>query len=564
VIPDVRLWAPEDRFAAGEASRIARDVSPWPALSCWNDRVCLAHRNASGPCLLCGEQRIPHLCPLCDQCGVRLRSYQRTAAAWLFYAGRGLLADTVGLGKTAAVAAMLALCRESGELSTANRAVLLCKPAAIGQWARELARMIPSLRVITAPGSMTRAQRIAAYCGYWEVAVLSDRTLSPSGGDKRRREGDIRYLQQFTLGTVIYDDIDAMRKRTNRGAKAVRDLAAAAPRVIGVHGTPVQKKLIELYNFLEPLGGPAVLGTERQFRYRYIRTTPTAYVTRDNCGQVVEKERVTDTGIMNEHELRPLIAPLVLRRRAQDVDDVSMPALQLNTVWLDPSPEQKRRYEELRAGVLRKIREDGEITRMVAESYWMYGWQICSGLATLDGGRDDSVKLDWVMDRMTGDLDGEKAVVFVNFKPNVEALRLRMEAAGIGGVVMWGNEADQRERDRRLDRFRHDPGCRALIGTTTIEQSLNLQVARHMIAVDSLSNPARMTQLAGRVRRTGSPFPTVFFHQLLLRGTQEEDTLFRLHSEQATADAVWNEQGELFHQRSALEIMQVIAARRAA
>jgi SNF2 family DNA or RNA helicase len=498
---------------------------------------------------------------------------------WLWIAGKGLLADTVGLGKTPAVAGMFALCLESGELSTQNRAVVLCKPAAIGQWEAQLSRMIPSLRIVTAPGSMTREQRIRAYTGRaWDVAILSDRTLAPAKGKTRKRDGDISYLQHFGVGMLVYDDIDAMRTRTTRSAKAVRDLAQAAPRVVGVHGTPLQKKPDELYSFLEPLGGPAVLGSLHQFRYRYVRTGAASYVTRDQCGQLVERDTTHDTGLKNEQELRQLIAPLVLRRRAEDVDDVTMPALQLNTVWLDPSPEQAKRYEELRAGVLRRLQEAGEtVTQLEADSWWMYGWQICSGLAALDAGppgagplteaersTDVSVKLDWVMNSLTGDLADEKAVVFINFKPNVEALSRRLTAAGIGHVLMWGNESNQNERNRRLAAFRQDPRCRVLVGTTTIEQSLNLQIARHLFAVDTLSNPARMIQLAGRVRRMGSPFSTVYLHQLLLRGTHEEDILLRLHAEQATADTVWNERGELFHGAPPVEIMQMIAARRAA
>jgi SNF2 family DNA or RNA helicase len=485
---------------------------------------------------------------------------------WMHLAGKGLLADVVGLGKTAVVAAVLALCKEAGELSPSNRAVIICQPAAIGQWARELTRMIPSLRLITAPGSDSREKRIASYASSWEVAVLSDRTLAPARGAKRSRDGDIAYLRNFTIGCLVYDDIDAMRNRTNRASKAVRDLAETVPRVYGLHGTPLQKRLMELYNFLEPLGGAYVLGSPRQFHYRFVGTSDETYYVRDQTGQTIERVRVRDVGInrQNAPQLQRLIAPLVLRRRPEDTDDVEMPEIIPNTVWLDPSPGQAARYEELRQGVLRKIAEDGErITHPQAVAYFMHGWQICSGLATLDEGSDDSVKLSWVMDHVTGDFEDDKAVIFINFKPNVAALSQRLAAENVGHVLMWGNEARQDERDSRLRRFQEDPGCKVLIGTTTIERSLNLQVARHFVAVDTIRNPARMTQLAGRVRRAGSAFPAVYFHQLLLRGTQEDTIPGQLEAEQATADTVWGEQGELFQSRTPLQIMQMIARRAA-
>ena len=53
------------------------------------------------------------------------------------------------------------------------------------------------------------------------------------------------------------------------------------------------------------------------------------------------------------------------------------------------------------------------------------------------------------MREITGDLHQEKVVVFIDFKPNVAAMSRRLEAAGIGHVLMWSSETSQRERARR-------------------------------------------------------------------------------------------------------------------
>jgi SNF2 family DNA or RNA helicase len=572
MVPDVRQLSPLTRFRSGERVRTAASIEAlgerWPDLPCWNDRPCAQHAAASGPCWRCGASGA-HLCVLCDRCGIQLRKHQKIGGLWLYFAN-GLLADSVGTGKTATAGAMLALCRESGELGPHNRAVILCQPVAIDQWKRELARMMPSLRVVTAPGSDSYAKRVRTYSRPgWEVVILSDRTLSPARGRQRSRPGDIAALEQLPLGILIYDDVDAMRNRTTSAASSIRRLAARTPRIAALHGTPLQKRLKELYSFLEPLGGPRVLGTEWQFERRYTQSVQVVYYARDQFGQQVERTREQSAGIINEQELRRLIAPMTLRRRAQDLDDVTMPALVQNTVWLDPTPAQRRRYDELREGVLRRLQEEGEVlTHPQAVALFTHGWQICSGLATLDEGGDDSVKLDWLADHVApgGDLSDDKVVAFINFKPNVAAMSRRLDEAGVGHEIIWGQESRAPERDRRLARFREDPSCRVLLGTTSIERSLNLQAARHLVAVDTLSNPARMTQIAGRVRRAGSLFPTVFFHQILLRGTQEEGIFTRLHSEQATADTLWQEQGELFQPRAlgARELVGLITGRRAA
>ena len=73
-------------------------------------------------------------------------------------------------------------------------------------------------------------------------------------------------------------------------------------------------------------------------------------------------------------------------------------------------------------------------------------------------------------------------------------------------------------------------------------------------------NPARMTQLAGRISRDGSHHKTVYVHNLLTRDTQEENYLAVLEREQALLDSVWGTTNELFRQLSGLELLNLIAS----
>jgi SNF2 family DNA or RNA helicase len=254
----------------------------------------------------------------------------------------------------------------------------------------------------------------------------------------------------------------------------------------------------------------------------------------------------------------------VLRRNPEDITDVDLPALSPNEVWLDLYPAQRRRYEELRQGVLRIVKAGGqEIRRVKAVALYTYGMAVCAGLTALGDpdGPGTSVKLDWVEQALTGDLEDEKVVVFCKFTRTVQTLSERLTRHGVGHVIIWGREPDKTERLNRQNRFWDDPNCRVLIGTEAIEQSLNLQVARHLICVDQLLNPARMQQLAGRIRRDGSSHRTVYVHNLLTRDTQEEGILDMLQREQALADHVWGESNELYEALSPLALLQLIGGR---
>jgi SNF2 family DNA or RNA helicase len=552
MLPSPAALRPEQRQKLSLRVKALDDLQPWPELSWWNSAPCSRH---------------PELAPGCMKCGIRLRKHQRVGAAWMYLGMHGLLTDTVGSGKTAQVVAMLAMCKETGELGTHNRAVVVCQAAAVGQWAEEIRRMVPGIPVIAANG--TPSERLNGYLSAWEIAVVSDRTFSAAGKitSSRYREGDVGTLVQLPVGILVYDDIDAMRNLTTKTYAAIERLARQCSRVAGLHGTPLQKRLMELYSFLSPVGGRAVLGTASRCRQRYVvqdRRWITVADPRDPTGRTKKAKAIwSDSGVNDSRiaEFRQLIDPLVLRRTAEDLDDVELPAVQVNPVFLDLSPRQRKRYDELRSGVLRRMRKTGleEVSYAEAAAAFTRGWQICSGLAALDDGQDDSAKLDWVMDKLTGDLEGDKSVCFVYFRENVRALSTRLKEAGLGHVLMWSEETDSRTRDRRLAQFREDPDCRVLVGTPTIERSLNLQAGRHLIAVDTILNPARMEQIVGRVRRQNSAYSTVFFHHLLARDTQEDGYLPLLRREQAIADAVWDEKSEIWQALGPRAVMNLVA-----
>jgi SNF2 family DNA or RNA helicase len=548
VLPDVRLLPREQRFEAAWRIHQARDFN-LPPLRWFNSEPCNLHQE---------------LHRACQKCGVRLGSYQKVGAAWSFMRGEGLLGDTMGTGKTIQMAAMLAMCKETGELGPDSRAVVVCRAQAVSQWAAQLRRLLPAVAVLDASGD--QQQRLRGYLGAWEVAVVSDRTFSPAGG-RFARDGDVEVLGQFPVSIFIYDDLDAMRNQGTKTAGAVRAFAAGCERVFAVHATPLQKRLRELHSFLVPVGGEEVFGPVTRFERLYTKQKNQEIWIPDRSDPAGRRRRkiivVKDSGIREGAlpEFQRLLAPMVLRRTAADLDgDESLPDVFPNTVWVEHTPQQKARYDELRKGVLRRLRQGGaEVSTVEAGVAFTRGQQICSGLAALDDGADISAKLDWLEDKLTGDLSDEKVVCFVYFTPNVAALSARLNALGIGNVLMWSQETDKKVRAERVRRFTEDPDCRVLIGTTTIEMSLNLQAARHLVAVDTVMNPARMSQIVGRIRRLGSAHQAVFFHHLLTPGTQEESYPTLLGAEQAMADQVWGEDSGVFEALTPRQVMEMIA-----
>lgn len=457
---------------------------------------------------------------------------------------------THNTGKTAQAAGLIACVKQIGELEE-RRAVVVVRPSALPQWCTELQRFLPKIGLAAATG--TRKQRIEKYLSPWEILVTGYQMFN----------NDHELLENFPVGTLVVDDVDPLRTRSSQTAYTIKRLARRSDRVVVLTGTPLQKRLHELHSVLEPLGGLDLLGSETAFRRRYVREE-LIRVYNPHAGRLITTRKVV--GYKSLDEFVQTVAPLTLRRTPEHIDDVDLPVITPNNVYLDLHPAQAERYAELRKGVLKIIKEQGEsVKRTKAAGQFLYGAQICAGLCTL--GEPDapgtSVKLDWIENMLIdGDLSDEKVVVFCHFTNTAEALMTRLTKAGIGHVVIWGRDQDKGHRAQAQTRFWDDPSCRALVGTEAIEQSLNLQVSRHLINVDQLMNPARMQQLAGRIRRDGSSFKTVYVHNLLTRDTQEEQYLELLSREQALADHVWGESNQLYEALSPLALLQLVGGAR--
>lgn len=532
-----------------------------PRLSAWNYDPCRVHargwdeeiRGKDGVVRTHKVYDRPK--PMCRACGIHFRNHQQVGVAWMYFKKSALLADTMGSGKTASAAGLIAMLVETGELSLfrdrsnrfggMGRAIIVPRATALHQWRAEFTRTMPGLNVLVAEG--TKAQRTQLYLQPWQVLLIGPEML----------RNDIEMLENFDLSLLLTDDIDPLRNPDTQtsytldflGSRGSEGLRPGTDRYIIMTGTPLQKRLPELHAVLDGIGGVTALGGRDTFIRRHVR-----YETIDGK-QVI-------TGYRHLETVKQRIAPLFMRRTAADLDDVHLPTIMPNDVMLDLYPAQRAKYTELRAGVLKIIKESGTtVKRPEALAKIHYGAAICAGLAALgeEDGPMTSVKLDWVMEQLIdGDLSDEKVVIFVRLKNTIRALQQRLRANNIGFVTVWGEETNKAKRAAAQETFWTDPHCKVLLGTSAIEQSLNLQVSRHLINVDMILNPARMSQLAGRIRRDGSAYQHVFVHNLLTVKTQEERYLPLLEKEAALADHIWNENSELFNAISPLALLQLI------
>lgn len=558
MLPDVRYMRPEARAHAAWLAHEAEDVE-WPDwLPAWNYDL-------------------------------EPRRHQRTGISWLYLMTRALLADQGGLGKTVQIAGLLALMHATGELAPVTGrgsadglpALLVVRAAAMSQWHSELRRFAPGLKVIAltegvsrekGAGARERAARLMSP-GWHAVLVSPEMIASKVTGAKDLLSG------QWSV--LVCDDVEVL-KNQNRTSRAVQKLAAGVPRVVVATATPMDKRLTQMYDTGVLLGWPHVLGSREEFRHHYVQTEKKWYTPKlkptvctrckvtlipdwrqrawtdssrrpgpcpGNQGRphiparrIPLEPRFTEveTGVVPEllPEFRARTAGLVLRRTAADADDVSMPAVTVNQVWLDLLPKQQERYEEIRKGVLTMAGR--KVSSTEARNLWLRAWQVTSTLATLDGMEPDrhaqSAKISEAVSRVSGDYADEPVVIYSYFKATVTHLAKSLGDAGIATSRLWGDDS-ARERAKALDAWNNGV-TRVLLITDAGGMGLNLQKSRRLIMIDTPRSAARVSQLIWRIRRDGSAHETVYVDQLLSRTPVDEALAARNLAEAALSAAI--------------------------
>jgi SNF2 family DNA or RNA helicase len=529
-VPDLSKLLPAERTELALKIQQLSDFE-LPRLKYWNYDPCSQHEQVE---------------TWCRNCGISPRAHQRVGAAWLYARQKALLADQMGLGKTACIALSLAMLKELDQL---GRSVVVCRAPAVKQWVRELNRMMPQVNVIAHQG--TKRQRFEKILTEWEILVVGRETFVK----------DVDAFMHLDLTALVIDDVDSLRNHQNKIAANLKTVAKHCRYTYVVNGTPLQKRLEEIHSVTEVIGGREIFGSKTRFLNTY--TLSKVIRTPVSGGRLLVSKKVT--GFQNLDQFKRLLAPMALRRTPEDLDDIEMPEIIPSTVWLDLHPAQRAKYREIQDGIL-KIIKSGKLAEMKplqAMTIWSYAGAVCSSLTGIgeDDGPQASVKLDWVMDKLDGgDLSDEKVVVFINRLNTVRALQARLDEVGIGHVTISGMDSNANRRNAAVQKFWDDTDCRVLIGTQSLESSLNLQVSRHLICVDLVMNPGRMEQLAGRVARQGSKYKTAFVHTLLTRDTQEENYLQKLELESALMNHIWNSESPLFEQLDPATLMQLIVS----
>lgn len=221
---------------------------------------------------------------------IPLRDYQQEAVALVAAARRLLIADDLGLGKTASAIGATAL-------PSALPAVVVPPTHLTGQWKREIDRFMPSASVAILGGRAELAKGLPTATHY--VVPYSRLTVW------------VDELISMRPGTVVFDEVQELRHPDTKKYEAAFRVSETSRQAVGLSATPIVNYGDEIHTVLDAIR-PGGLGSRDEFLREWCRgggvvhdpPTLRSFLTRN--GFMIRRRR-TDVG----RELEP-VNPVVL------------------------------------------------------------------------------------------------------------------------------------------------------------------------------------------------------------------------------------------------------------
>ena len=245
--------------------------------------------------------------------------FQARGHGWLRLLGDlgigAILADDMGLGKTVQAIAMLTSEREQFGDEAFGPTLVVCPMSVTRQWAREIERFAPTLRVHLHHGGerLTGDELL-------QVARASDVVITSYDIATR----DIDVLATVAWDRLILDEAQDVKNPATKRARALRRIDAR--RMLAMTGTPIENRLDELWAIMD-IVNPGLLGSRERFQRTFARPI----------------EAHSDSRALER--LRAMVQPFILRRPKDSPEvELELPEITVTKEYCRLTLEQASLY----------------------------------------------------------------------------------------------------------------------------------------------------------------------------------------------------------------------------
>ncbi len=444
--------------------------------------------------------------------------FQERGHGWLRLLGDmgigAILADDMGLGKTVQAIAMLTSEREQFGAEAFGPTLVVCPMSVTRQWAREIERFAPSLRVhLHHGGERLSGEELA------DVARASDVVITSYDIATR----DIDTLARVTWDRLLLDEAQDVKNPATKRARALRRLDAH--RTLAMTGTPIENRLDELWAIMD-IVNPGLLGSRERFQRTFARPI-------EAHGDSRSLER-----------LRAMVQPFILRRPKDSPEvELELPEITVTKEYCRLTLEQASLYRATVDRWMPRIEEHeksfgrrGAVLAMLSQLK-----QVCNHpemvLATGRPLAGRSGKLERLVELLEAMPSDDKALVFTQY-PGFDRIVPHLHERLGRDIGFFHGGLPARQRDELVASFTEPEGPSVLvISIRAGGRGLNLPAANHVFHFDRWWNPAVEQQATDRAYRFGQ-HKDVFVHSLICTATLEERIDELLDSKRELAEKV--------------------------
>lgn len=416
-----------------------------------------------------------------------LRPYQHRGVSWLAFLQKrsfGIcLADDMGLGKTIQFLAFLLYERRAtARVKPENPDLLICPMSIVSNWAHELEKFSPSLKVwIHHGGDRLKEQAFKNKIKHYDLVISTYQLVLK----------DQAWLVKHPWNRITLDEAQNIKNEKAKQTLAIKTLTSRYR--MALTGTPIENRLSELWSIMDFLN-PGYLGSLSSFKRKY---------------QKPIEQRGHKQTLENLHQLT---RPFLLRRLKTDQSIIQdLPEKIEIKEFCDLTRVQRKLYQdaldELFGGVENTtgMQRRGLVLAMLTKLK-----QICNHPAQYlkvdDLIVEESGKTVRTLELLKEIFEyKEKTLIFTQYVEMGKLLVNMIEDELDVPVFFLHGGCSKTERERLITNFKSVKNQSAIfiLSTKAGGVGLNLTEANHVIHYDRWWNPAVENQATDRAFRIG-------------------------------------------------------------
>lgn len=476
-----------------------------------------------------------------------LRPYQTVGTEFLLNSYRAMIGDSVGLGKTAEIAATLNILKQQGLLT---RFIIAVETSALMQTQIELMKFT-GMRIITMPSESPKLKKVIDNTDWSKVdgIVIKHCTIKSNPFNIWLAQNlDLQTRKSKLFNVFILDESSIIKNQETQMYQYCVNISNMMNRTYMMNATAFEKHILDIYyqfNILDEQLLPKESFIKKNFctyaRKSFWKTQKTPGV---GCGYKRVQQYTFDlAGYKNQNIFKESLKYVYFGRSLKDVGMNVDHVYKIYTV--QPTPTQ---------------------TQLISAGF--HSNEVLNCPTILDNeqlqkadykplplDRKNNPKLDRLCELAETELDGISFMVYCFHIAAQYKIKEELEKIGRKVVIINGEDPKGKDRDmERLDRMqKFNSGVYDVI-ITNMQKSLNLYGAEAMVLYSNTATVGRLEQIRGRIDRHVDDKVRTYI-MLLYEGTSEYELMTQTAKArgQASRDLILDSETAIDYFMSAME-----------